>query len=61
MLRASRTRERPPHTGVKRPAFDAANTYNHRSGYLTSSPVTNRPMIIRWISDMPSKMVKIVE
>jgi hypothetical protein len=28
--------------------------------YRTSSPVTARPMIIRWISDMPSKMVKIL-
>ena len=27
--------------------------------YRTSSPVTARPMIIRWISDVPSKMVKI--
>ena len=27
--------------------------------YLTSNPVTARPMIIRWISDVPSKMVKI--
>jgi hypothetical protein len=29
--------------------------------YLTSSPVTARPMIMRWISDVPSKMVKIVD
>ena len=28
--------------------------------YLTSSPVTARPMIIRWISLVPSKMVKIL-
>jgi uncharacterized protein len=28
-------------------------------GYRTSNPVTARPMIIRWISDVPSKMVKI--
>jgi len=28
--------------------------------YRTSSPVTARPMIIRWISDVPSKMVKIL-
>jgi hypothetical protein len=27
--------------------------------YRTSSPVTARPMIIRWISDVPSKIVKI--
>ena len=29
--------------------------------YRTSSPVTARPMIIRWISDVPSKIVKILE
>jgi hypothetical protein len=29
--------------------------------YLTSSPVTALPMIMRWISDVPSKMVKLVE
>jgi hypothetical protein len=61
MLRTSRTRERPPHSGVERPAFDAANTYNHSSGNLTSSPVTDQPMIIRWISDVPSKIVKILD
>jgi hypothetical protein len=33
---------------------------NRGSGYLTSSPVTARPTIIRWISDVPSKMVKIL-
>ena len=29
--------------------------------YLTSSPVTARPISIRWISDVPSKIVKIVD
>jgi hypothetical protein len=29
--------------------------------YRTSSPVTAPPMIMRWISDAPSKMVKLVE
>jgi hypothetical protein len=29
--------------------------------YRTSSPVTALPMITRWISDVPSKMVKIFE
>jgi len=29
-------------------------------GYLTSSPVTARPMIIRWISEVPSKIVKLL-
>jgi hypothetical protein len=33
--------------------------YIRRSPYRTSSPVTARPMIIRWISLVPSKMVKI--
>jgi hypothetical protein len=28
--------------------------------YRTSSPVTALPMIIRWISDVPSKIVKLV-
>jgi hypothetical protein len=29
--------------------------------YRTSSPVTTLPMIIRWISDVPSKMMKPVD
>jgi hypothetical protein len=29
--------------------------------YRTSSPVTALPMITRWISDVPSKIVKLVE
>jgi hypothetical protein len=29
--------------------------------YRTSSPVTALPMIMRWISDVPSKIVKILE
>ena len=29
------------------------------SRYCTSSPVTARPMIMRWISEVPSKIVKI--
>ena len=33
--------------------------YVRRSDYLTSNPVTALPMIIRWISDVPSKIVKI--
>ena len=28
-------------------------------GYRTSRPVTARPMIMRWISEVPSKMVKL--
>ncbi len=31
-------------------------------GYCrTSSPVTALPMTMRWVSDVPSKMVKLVE
>jgi hypothetical protein len=29
--------------------------------YRTGSPVTARPMIMRWISEVPSKIVKIVD
>jgi hypothetical protein len=29
--------------------------------YRTSSPVTALPMIMRWISDVPSKVVKLVD
>jgi hypothetical protein len=29
--------------------------------YRTSSPVTALPLIMRWISDVPSKIVKLVE
>jgi hypothetical protein len=29
--------------------------------YRTSRPVTALPMIMRWISDVPSKIVKLVE
>ncbi len=31
-----------------------------RPGYRTSRPVAARPMIRRWISDVPSKIVKIL-
>jgi hypothetical protein len=48
-----------PRSPVERPAFRGSDRYIRRSGYLTSSPVTVRPMIIRWISDVPSKIVKI--
>jgi hypothetical protein len=34
--------------------------HHSRSGYRTSSPVIARPISIRWISDVPSKMVKIL-
>jgi hypothetical protein len=32
-----------------------------RNVYRTSRPVTARPMIMRWISEVPSKIVKIVD
>ena len=35
--------------------------YIGRSDYLTSRPVMDRPMSIRWISDVPSKIVNILE
>ena len=44
--------ERPPQVDDR---------YIRSSGYLTSSPVTARPISIRWISDVPSKIVKILE
>jgi hypothetical protein len=50
------SQSRIEHRAARRP-----NPHNGRSGYRTSSPVTARPMIIRWISDVPSKIVKIVD
>jgi hypothetical protein len=50
-----------PNSRADRPAFRVHDRYIRRSGYLTSSPVTVRPISIRWISDVPSKMVKIVD
>jgi hypothetical protein len=40
---------------------DSASTCHTQGilGYRTSSPVTARPTSIRWISDVPSKIVKI--
>ena len=55
LLHGSRTSARR-----QRPASRLHDRYTRRSGYRTSSPVTARPMIIRWISDVPSKMVKIL-
>ena len=48
-------RPTPPLSALCQPRISAMT-----SGYYrTSSPVTALPMIIRWISDVPSKMVKI--
>ena len=46
---------------MERPVFGVNDRYIRRSGYRTSSPVIVRPISIRWISDVPSKMVKILE
>jgi hypothetical protein len=53
------TQSGSPHSAVKRPAFRVNDRNICRSDYLMSNPVTARPMIIRWISDVPSKIVKI--
>ena len=46
---------RPPvaHSPLRLPGVLAAQRYR------TSSPVTACPMIMRWISDVPSKIVKL--
>ncbi|WP_329259991.1 TetR family transcriptional regulator C-terminal domain-containing protein [Actinoallomurus sp. NBC_01490] len=44
-------------TSERRPLDDACDL---RRRYRTGSPVTVRPMTRRWISDVPSKMVKIL-
>jgi len=45
-----------------RPPRPLDNRGLHGCGYYrTSSPVTALPMIMRWISDVPSKIVKIVD
>ena len=51
---------RTSHSRADRPALRVSDRHIRRSGYLTCRPVTARPMIIRWISDVPSKMVKIL-
>jgi hypothetical protein len=43
------------HAGTPYPPARGVNFYR------TSRPVTERPMISRWISEVPSKIVKIVE
>ena len=39
--------------------FRANARYIRRSSYLTSNPVTALPISIRWVSDVPSKIVKL--
>jgi hypothetical protein len=36
----------------------AGNLTARSAGYRTSRPVMARPMIMRWISEVPSKIVK---
>jgi hypothetical protein len=44
---------------IGRPVFSAGR--GRSLAYRTSSPVTVRPISIRWISLVPSKIVKIVD
>jgi hypothetical protein len=43
------------------PPFWARTSAMTGGYYRTSSPVTALPMIMRWISDVPSKIVKLLE
>jgi hypothetical protein len=45
--------------GKARPEPSTGSSDAASSPYRTSSPVTARPMITRWISEVPSKIVKI--
>ena len=49
-----------PAVHVPADAFQPVD-YIRRSNYRTSSPVTARPISIRWISLVPPKIVKIVD
>jgi hypothetical protein len=56
-VRANSSLQKPEFAGPSKIRTSAMT-----SGYYrTSSPVTALPMIMRWISDVPSKMVKLVE
>ena len=50
----------PPHSPVERPPSRVHDRYIRRSNYRTSRPVIVRPISIRWMSDVPSKIVKIL-
>src|SRR5258708_34052727 len=54
---AARIRSSRPCPGLSWPRISAMTCGYQR----TSSPVTALPMIMRWISDVPSKIVKFVE
>jgi hypothetical protein len=60
MIRVNRTREGGAPLPRGRRTSDAAPSQNRRSGYLTSSPVIVRPISIRWILLVPSKILKIL-
>ena len=50
----------PARPGSAWPGPAGPSVWPGAAGYLTSSPVTARPMIIRWISEVPSNSVKIL-
>jgi hypothetical protein len=54
------TRVGPPHSPAERPPSRVHDRYIRRSNYRTSRPATARPISIRWISLVPSKIVKIL-
>jgi len=51
----------PPDSRVGRPTSGYMLGISTGQRYRTSSPVIVRPISIRWISDVPSKIVKIWE
>ena len=53
----TRDRQIPEFTGP----FKIRTSATTSGYYRTSSPVTALPMIMRWISDVPSKIVKLLE
>jgi hypothetical protein len=50
-------RQKPEFAG----RFKIRTSATTRGYHRTSSPVTALPMIMRWISDVPSKIVKLLE
>jgi len=57
LSRQTAQRQKPEFTGPSKIRISAMTC----GYYRTSSPVAARPMIMRWISDVPSKIVKLVE
>ena len=60
---ALRRRCRTPRTDLTEStgSFKICTSAMTNGYYRTSSPVTALPMIMRWISDVPSKIVKLME